>query len=232
MPPTCARPSPPELSAPSGARLEPSMLVSALSRLGRELTVPLDRLRSSLDRKLSESPGPALSALAGACQPEALAKICDDLARMTRVFFDQAAVAERALAPRPDSRVRLSALVGEIDRRFSREAASRDIGWRCRLEGPDSELAADPLWVRQALGRAIGEALSLAGDVTVEARSDGAGLTVRITAEGQSEALAPQLESDEPEHCALGFARSLLERQGGGLECSDEPSGLLLRLPS
>jgi hypothetical protein len=211
------------------------MLVSALSQLGRELTTPLEHLRSDLIHRLSESPDPAFSALAETCRPETLVQLCDDLVRLTRVFFDQAAIGARALKPRSDGRLRLSALIDEIDRRFASEAASRTLGWRCRLEGPDTALVTDPLWTRQALGRAIDEALSQArkgGEVTVLARTDGAIATIWIQVQDHRPSLALQLESDEPEHCALGFARSLLERQGGGLECSDGPSGLLLHMPA
>ncbi|HEU5119320.1 MAG TPA: hypothetical protein VFT74_22200, partial [Isosphaeraceae bacterium] len=80
MPPIRARLSMPAPDTHPVSTLEPAVLVAALSQLERELTVPLERLRSNLVRKFSESsPSANLSALAETCRPETLVGLCDDL---------------------------------------------------------------------------------------------------------------------------------------------------------
>ncbi len=236
MPPIRARLSTPDPGLRPVSNLEPAVLVAALSQLERELTVPLELLRSNLVRKFSESSSSAnLSALAETCRPETLVDLCDDLIRMTRVYFDESAVRQQALAPRPEIGLRLSTLIDEVDQRFEPEAARRDLAWECGLDGPDAPLATDPHWTRQAVGRAVSETLALACPgtrVTVSAHLDLEAATVRISLDNPSPALLSRLGAEEPEDCNLRFARTLLDRLGGGLEvCSETSSLLLLRLP-
>ncbi len=227
----------PDPRTPSAPCLEPAVLISALSQLERELTQPLERLRGNLIYKLAESPGLALSALGGTCRPETLVNLCDELIDMTRVFFDDSAVRKQALAPGSEPSLRLSTLLDEVDRRFAPEAAQNELDWQCRFDGPDATLAADPLWSRQATGRILSDVLANACSgtaVCLWAHLDGTMAVIRITIDGQARSPVYRLESEEPEHCALGFARSLLNHLGGGLEATssaEDSFELVLRLP-
>jgi signal transduction histidine kinase len=235
-----ARSDSPTLSSPIPSRtpIDQAELQALLSSLSHELCRPLVSLRAGFDLLLADSARPISLDQRG--HVETMAVLCDDLLRLTRSYLDYAGLIQ-GTRPLCYGTFTLSALVGEVDRHFARQASARRILWECTLDGADASVTTDASRCQQIFGNLVANAIKYApegGQVRVtahlETQSERWVVVVAdsgpgIPAESISKVFEPfcRLSGHERsgvEGSGLGLAicREMVEQMGGEIKISSK----------
>lgn len=226
--------SPTQNHAPTRPLIEHDELRTILSNLSHELCRPLISLRAGFDLILGATAKPISNDQRGHVQ--AMVVLCDELLRLTRSYLDYAGLVQ-GTRPLCYGSFTVGALIREIDRQFTAEAAARMVGWECSLEGADSVVTTDASRCQQILGNLVANALKYTpagGQVSLVAAQEGETWSVTVTDSGPgipSEALSKvfepfyRLSRDEHsgvEGSGLGLAicREMVDQLGGEIAIS------------
>jgi signal transduction histidine kinase len=211
-----------------------------LADVSHELRTPLAVLRGELEAMIDGIHPIDEAHLTGAVdQIEMLAKLVEDLRTL--------ALAEAGTLPIHPEPTDIGILCAEVAASFEVLAAERSV--RLELSTPDDLPLAelDPLRIRQVIGNLVANALRYApadSAVTVDARSSGTGVEIRVTDRGPGidpEHLPHLFErftkSEDSRGSGLGLAiaRRLVEAHGGTIEAGRPESGgteILVTLPA
>jgi len=148
-------------------------LRAIFSNLSNELCRPLISLRAGFDLLLGDGSRPMAADQRGHVQT--MVGLCDDLLRLTRTYLDYAGLVQ-GTPPLCYGTFTVGAVIREIDRQFAPDAASRRVGWECRLDGPDATVTTDASRCQQVFENLVANALKYTpegGHVRIQGRRDG-----------------------------------------------------------
>jgi two-component system, OmpR family, sensor kinase len=215
---------------PGGKRLPLPAARDEVRRLGETLNEMLDRLRGSFERERRfvadashelRTPVAVLKAeLEGALRAGghdaqvrqslvAALEECDHLAQLAEDLLVVARAGEGELPLRPES-LEVNALLETVRERFAERA--RGQGRRIRVDGADGlRLEADPLRLRQALGKLVDNALRHGeGEVVLGSRGEDGSVSLEVSDSG------PGFGADIAGRAFERFARGDAARTRGG----------------
>ncbi|WP_406696682.1 HAMP domain-containing sensor histidine kinase [Singulisphaera sp. Ch08] len=223
-------------------------LRTILSNLSHELCRPLISLRAGFDLILGSAAKPISSDQRGHVQ--AMVVLCDDLLRLTRSYLDYAGLVQ-GTRPLCYGSFTLSALIREIDRQFSEDAASRRVTWECGMEGADATVSTDASRCQQIFGNLVANALKYTppgGQVRLTAHHEEESWTVVVTDSGPgipadaiSKVFEPFYRLSREEHSGvegsglgLAICREMVDQLGGQISISStvgQGTRVIVRFP-